>query len=204
MHILWLCIIADRHGVNASGLPRCPVPGQPAKCADIDRSDDDYRTFDSPGAISGCLPRAYSPLVTGARCWPDWGGHDDQGLADPPPARSARDARRGKRGEARLPPAVAVLVAIALYAVLPETLVLWPRVLIPGLELVLLIALIATNPQCAERACRAAAAALCAAHMFCGHAGRVSSDHWDRMSGPNATTFDCAEMRCRYGDLSGQ
>jgi hypothetical protein len=74
------------------------------------------------------------------------GGHDDQGLADPPAARNAHDARRGKRGEARIPPAAAVLVAIALYAVLPETLVLGPRFLIPGLELVLLIALIATNP----------------------------------------------------------
>ena len=74
------------------------------------------------------------------------GGHDDQGLADPPAARSAHDARRGKRGEARIPPAAAVLVAIALYAVLPETLVLGPRFLIPGLELVLLIASVATNP----------------------------------------------------------
>ena len=63
------------------------------------------------------------------------GGHDEQGLGDPPPARAAhklRDARRGKRGEARLPPAVAVLVAVALYAALPETLVLGPRLLIPG------------------------------------------------------------------------
>lgn len=76
-------------------------------------------------------------------------GHDSQGLTDPPPARHApatRDARRGKRGEARIPPAVAVLVAAALYAVLPETLLLGPRYLIPGLELALLVALIATNP----------------------------------------------------------
>ena len=41
-------------------------------------------------------------------------GQDDQGLTDPPAARSPHDARRGKRGEARVPPAVAVLVAIAL------------------------------------------------------------------------------------------
>ena len=43
------------------------------------------------------------------------GGHDE--LGDPPPARAAhklRDGQRGKRGEARLPPAVAVLVAVAL------------------------------------------------------------------------------------------
>ena len=76
-------------------------------------------------------------------------GHDEQGLTDPPPARAAHavhDARRGKRGEARVPPAVAVLVAIALYAVLPEPLLVGPRFLIPALELVLLVALIATNP----------------------------------------------------------
>jgi hypothetical protein len=76
-------------------------------------------------------------------------GHEEQGLADPPPARAAHailDARRGKRGEARLPPAVAVLVAIALYAVLPEPLLVGPRFLIPGLELGLLVVLIATNP----------------------------------------------------------
>jgi len=73
-------------------------------------------------------------------------GHDDQGLTDPSPARAGHDARRGKRGEARVPPAVAVLVAITLYAALPEPLVLGPRFLIPGLELVLLVALVATNP----------------------------------------------------------
>jgi len=76
-------------------------------------------------------------------------GHDEQGLADPPPARAAHalhDARGGKRGEARLPPAIGVLVAIALYAVLPEPLLVGPRFLIPGLELVLLVVLIATNP----------------------------------------------------------
>src|SRR6478609_1600258 len=76
-------------------------------------------------------------------------GRDDQGIADPPPADRAHarhDARRGKRGEARIPPAVAVLVAVALYAVLPEPLLIGPRFLIPGLELALLVALIATNP----------------------------------------------------------
>ena len=76
-------------------------------------------------------------------------GHDEQGLTDPPPARSAHathDARRGKRGEARLPPAIGVLVAIGLYALLPEPLLVGPRFLIPSLELALLVALIATNP----------------------------------------------------------
>jgi hypothetical protein len=65
---------------------------------------------------------------------------------DPPTARSSHNARRGKRGEARIPPAIAVLVAIALYAVLPEPLVIGPRFLIPALELALLVALVATNP----------------------------------------------------------
>jgi hypothetical protein len=76
-------------------------------------------------------------------------GHDEQGIADPPQARFAHavhDARRGKRGEARIPPTIAVLVAVALYAVLPEPLLVGPRLLIPGLELVLLAVLIATNP----------------------------------------------------------
>lgn len=76
-------------------------------------------------------------------------GHDEQGLTDPPPARAAHAvhaARRGKRGEARVPPAVAVLTAIVLYLVLPEPLLVGPRFLIPALELALLVALIATNP----------------------------------------------------------
>jgi hypothetical protein len=76
-------------------------------------------------------------------------GHDEQGLTDPPAARAAHavhDARRGKQGEARVPPAVAVLVAIALYAALPEPLLLGPRFLIPALEVALLVVLIATNP----------------------------------------------------------
>ena len=62
------------------------------------------------------------------------------------PRPRSHDTRRGKRGEARVPPAVAVLVAIALYAVLPEPLLIGPRFLIPALELALLVALIATNP----------------------------------------------------------
>jgi len=76
-------------------------------------------------------------------------GPEEQGIADPPQARFAHavhDARRGKRGEARIPPTIAVLVAVARYAVLPEPLLVGPRLLIPGLELVLLAVLIATNP----------------------------------------------------------
>ena len=57
-----------------------------------------------------------------------------------------KDARRGKRGETRLPPLLAVLVAVVLYAALPESLLIGPRYLIPGVEALLVIALIATNP----------------------------------------------------------
>lgn len=52
----------------------------------------------------------------------------------------------GRRGEARLPAVLAVLVAIALQAALPNRLVLGPRLLLPALEVLLLIPLIAINP----------------------------------------------------------
>lgn len=71
---------------------------------------------------------------------------DDEGIADPPPANAGHDARRGKKGEARLPPAIAVIVAIALYALLPQSLLVGPRLLIPTLELILLIVVVTTNP----------------------------------------------------------
>lgn len=52
-----------------------------------------------------------------------------------------------RRGEARLPSALVVVAAIALYALLPEQLILGPRLVIPVLEAVLLAALIAVNPR---------------------------------------------------------
>jgi hypothetical protein len=55
--------------------------------------------------------------------------------------------RRTASGENRLPPAVAVLAAIAVYALLPESLLFAPRFVIPAVELALLIALVATNPR---------------------------------------------------------
>ena len=83
----------------------------------------------------------------------DRGGHaqpmsndDNEGIADPPPAYAGHDARRGKKGEARLPPALAVIVAIALYALLPQSLLVGPRLLIPALEVVLLIVVVSSNP----------------------------------------------------------
>lgn len=45
-----------------------------------------------------------------------------------------------------MPPAIAVLLAAGLYLLLPGSLLLGPRLLVPALELVLLVALIATNP----------------------------------------------------------
>jgi hypothetical protein len=52
-----------------------------------------------------------------------------------------------RRGEARLPAALATAVAIAIYALLPGQLVLGPRLIIPILEAVLLASLIAVNPR---------------------------------------------------------
>src|SRR5580698_5584036 len=50
-------------------------------------------------------------------------------------------------GEPRLPAAVAVVVAIVLYAALPSQLLLGPRYVVPGLEMVLFIPLLAANPR---------------------------------------------------------
>jgi len=54
---------------------------------------------------------------------------------------------RGGEGENRLPPAIAVVVAGLTYALLPDSLLFAPRFVIPALEIVLLVALIATNPR---------------------------------------------------------
>jgi adenosyl cobinamide kinase/adenosyl cobinamide phosphate guanylyltransferase len=62
-------------------------------------------------------------------------------------ARRELKARRTAAGENRVPPAVAVVVAGLAYALLPASLLFVPRFVIPGLELVLLITLIATNPR---------------------------------------------------------
>lgn len=56
-------------------------------------------------------------------------------------------AVKARRGEARLPSALVVVAAIALYALLPEQLILGPRLVIPALEVVLLAALIVVNPR---------------------------------------------------------
>ncbi len=54
--------------------------------------------------------------------------------------------RRNAKGEHRLPPAIAVVLAGATYALLPKSLLIGPRYVIPAIELALLVALIVTNP----------------------------------------------------------
>ena len=55
-------------------------------------------------------------------------------------------SRRDRRGEARLPAVVAVVVAIVLQAALPSRLLIGPRLALPALEVLLLIPLVAINP----------------------------------------------------------
>lgn len=50
------------------------------------------------------------------------------------------------KGEHRLPPAVAVVVAAVVYALLPGSLQVFSRYVVPGVEAVLLVALLFTNP----------------------------------------------------------
>lgn len=55
-------------------------------------------------------------------------------------------SRRTAEGEHRLPPAIAVIVAAATYLLLPKSLLIGPRYVIPAIELLLLVALVLTNP----------------------------------------------------------
>jgi len=61
--------------------------------------------------------------------------------------RRRRHETRSSAGENRLWPALAVVVAALAYAVLPESLLVGPRLAIPAVELVLLGALLVTNPR---------------------------------------------------------
>ena len=54
--------------------------------------------------------------------------------------------RRMQRGEPRLPAAIAVLMAMALYALLPNQLLLGPRLVVPALEIILFVPLVVANP----------------------------------------------------------
>lgn len=67
-------------------------------------------------------------------------------------SRSRAEARTGhprheRRGEARLPGVCATLTAVVLYLALPQQLLITPRYVLPALELLLLIPLIAVNPR---------------------------------------------------------
>ncbi|MFC6160031.1 hypothetical protein ACFWUU_11885 [Kribbella sp. NPDC058693] len=57
------------------------------------------------------------------------------------------EAKQSHSGEPRLPAAIGVIVAIGLYAVLPSTLQIGPRFVIPALELLLFIPLVLANPR---------------------------------------------------------
>lgn len=63
------------------------------------------------------------------------------------PLNEKEGPRRPARGENRWPPAIATLVAVAVYALLPEELLLTPRVAIPLVEVALLAALLVSNPH---------------------------------------------------------
>jgi uncharacterized membrane protein len=67
--------------------------------------------------------------------------------------------RRATEGEHRLPVAAAVALAIALQLVLPDRLVIRPPWLLPALEGLLLVGLIAANPRRINRTSRALRAA---------------------------------------------
>jgi hypothetical protein len=65
------------------------------------------------------------------------------------------EKRRTARGEPRLPAAIAVLSAIALYTLLPNQLLLGPRLVVPALEIVLFVPLVIANPTRMTRESRA-------------------------------------------------
>ena len=54
--------------------------------------------------------------------------------------------RRTSKGEQRWPPALAVVVAAVAYALLPESLLFAPRLVIPGIEVLLLVATLVVDP----------------------------------------------------------
>jgi hypothetical protein len=60
---------------------------------------------------------------------------------------SRRAEHQRRAGEPRLPAACAVVVAGALYAALPDNLLFGPRFVVPALELLLFVPLVAVNPR---------------------------------------------------------
>ena len=57
------------------------------------------------------------------------------------------EPRRQSSGENRFPPTLAVVIAAALYTLLPDPIRLGPRLVVPAVEVVLLAALLITNPR---------------------------------------------------------
>ena len=55
--------------------------------------------------------------------------------------------RKGRDYEYRLPAVLRILVGVALYAALPSYVTLGSRFVVPGLELVLLLPVLAFNPR---------------------------------------------------------
>ncbi len=70
---------------------------------------------------------------------PEVGGVGKRGMLGAP--------RLGRGSEHRFPAALAIVVGAALYAALPSSLILGSRFVIPGLEMVLLLAVLVYNPR---------------------------------------------------------
>jgi hypothetical protein len=62
-------------------------------------------------------------------------------------ADGENSGRRSAAGENRLPPAVAVVVAVVVYALLPSSLLFTNRLITPIVEVLLLVTLMVTNPR---------------------------------------------------------
>lgn len=74
--------------------------------------------------------------------------HDDERVPESiPMSRSDND----RRGLVRAPAAAAALVAAATYGLLPDTLIVGPRFVVPCLELTLIAAVMVTNPHRSDR-----------------------------------------------------
>ena len=68
-------------------------------------------------------------------------------MLGPVTSQSERSERRAAAGENRFPPACAVVVAVVVYALLPSDVLFTNRLLVPTIEVLLLIALLVTNPR---------------------------------------------------------
>jgi hypothetical protein len=98
--------------------------------------------------------------VGGRARWPSQGC--DACFADPVTSPDLDDEfarRRVSNGENRFPPACAVMVALVIYALLPESILFTSRVVIPVVEALLLGALLVTNPRRITRETRFSRAA---------------------------------------------